>query len=65
MQTYWERTSANLERTGSEIRRNADPEAGRAAAQQRMQEEKARAQGQAPAEVDLREETAPMSAPPG
>ena len=69
MQRYWERTSANLERTGSEIKRSADPEAGKMAAQQRMQEERARMeagraqQAQAP-DVDLREETVPMTPRP-
>ena len=69
MQRYWERTSANLERTGSEIKRSADPEAGKMAAQQRMQEERARMeagrtqQAQAP-DVDLRKETVPMTPRP-
>jgi hypothetical protein len=57
MQRYWERTTANLERTGSDIKRNADPEAGKQAAQQRLQKERAAAAG----EVDLREETRPMA----
>jgi hypothetical protein len=57
MQRYWERTTANLERTGSDIKRNADPEAGKQAAQQRLQRERAAAGG----EVDLREETVPMA----
>ena len=60
MQTYWERTTANLERTGSDIKRNADPEAGKQAAQQRLQRERAAATG----EVDLREETVPMAPSP-
>lgn len=68
MQRYWERTSENLERTGSEIKRNADPEAGKMAAQQRMEEEKARMQAaqqeQRVDEVDLREETVPMAPRP-
>ena len=58
MQKYWERTTANLERTGSDIKQNADPEAGKQAAQQRLQQERARAAG---GEVDLREETVPMA----
>jgi hypothetical protein len=57
MQTYWERTTANLERAGSDIKQNADPEAGKRAAQQRLQKERAAATG----EVDLREETVPMA----
>ena len=68
MQRYWERTTTSLERTGSEIRRNADPEAGKQAAQDRIDEERARMQaaqaGQAPDEVDLREETVPMTPRP-
>jgi Conserved TM helix len=68
MQRYWERTTESLERTGSEIRRNADPEAGKMAAQQRMEEEKARMQvaqqEQRVDEVDLREETVPMTPRP-
>ena len=43
MQRYWERTTTNLERTGADIRRNADPEAGKQAAQQRLEQERARA----------------------
>ena len=58
MQRYWERTTANLERTGSDIRRNADPDAGRQAAEQRLQQERTRAAG---GEVDLRDETVPMT----
>jgi hypothetical protein len=57
MQRYWERTTANLERTGSDIKRNADPEAGKQAAQQRLQQERAAAAG----EVDIREETMSMT----
>ena len=69
MQTYWERTSGKLEQTGSQIKDNADPEAGKQAAQQRMQEERARmqaAKGQQtpPAEVDLREEPVPTAPRP-
>jgi mechanosensitive ion channel-like protein len=69
MQRYWERTTETLERTGSEIKRNADPEVGRMAAQQRMEEERARMQaarepGQQPEEVDLREETVPTAPRP-
>ena len=60
MQTYWERTTANLERTSSDIKQNADPEAGKQAAQQRLQRERAAATG----EVDLREETVPMAPSP-
>ena len=68
MQRYWERTTESLERTGSEIKRNADPEAGKMAAQQRMEEEKARMQAaqqeQRVDEVDLREETVPIAPRP-
>jgi len=68
MQRYWERTTESLERTGSEIKRNADPDAGKMAAQQRMEEEKARMQAaqqeQRVDEVDLREETVPMAPRP-
>jgi mechanosensitive ion channel-like protein len=69
MQRYWERTTETLERTGSEIKRNADPEVGRMAAQQRMEEERARMQAarepeQQPEEVDLREETVPTAPRP-
>ena len=56
MQTYWERSTSSLERTGSDIKQNADPVAGKQAAQQRLQKERAAA----PGEVDLREETVPM-----
>ena len=70
MQGYWERTSASLERTGSEIRRTADPEAGAMAARQRMDEERARMQtaqeqqDQRPDVVDVREETVPTAPRP-
>jgi Conserved TM helix len=71
MQRYWERTSASLERTGSDVRRSADPEAGRRAAQETM--EAATPGGEAtatapppdrPIEVDVREETVPMTPRP-
>ena len=69
MQRYWERTTSKLETAGSDIKENADPQAAKAAAQQRMQEEQARLQAakaeqQRPDEVDLREETVPMMPPP-
>ena len=69
MQRYWERTTSKLESTGSDIKENADPEAAKMAAQQKMQEERSRmeaakAQQQAPDEVDLREETVPMTPRP-
>jgi len=67
MQRYWERTTTRLETTGSDIKRNADPDAAKAAAQQRMDEERARmqaAQAGRPDEVDLREETVPMTPRP-
>ena len=57
MQRYWERSTSSLERTGSDIKQNADPEAGKQAAQQRLQQERAAATG----EVDLREETVPTA----
>ena len=64
MQRYWERTSASLERTGSDIRSNADPEAGTRVAQERVQEERSRLEAaQAEREVDVREETVPMTPP--
>jgi hypothetical protein len=69
MQRYWERTSASLERTGSDVRRSADPEAGRRAAQETM--EAATPGGEAtapppdrPIDVDVREETVPMTPRP-
>ncbi len=68
MQRYWERTSSNLERTTSEIKQKADPEAGRRAVRQTMDEERARmqsAQGGADQEIDLREQTVPMTPPEG
>jgi hypothetical protein len=69
MQRYWERTTDRLESTGADIRDNADPEAARMAAQQRMDEERAkmsaaRAEQQAPDEIDLREQTVPMATRP-
>ncbi len=68
MQRYWERTTSKLENTGADIKANADPEAAKAAAQQRMDEERSRmaaakAEQQAPDEVDLREETVPQTTP--
>lgn len=41
MQQYWERTSSKLESTASEIKQNADLEAGRQAVQDRLEHEKA------------------------
>ncbi len=65
MQRYWERTTTKLESAGADIREHADPDAARTAAQQRMQEERSRlAAAQAPDEVDLREETVPMTPRP-
>jgi hypothetical protein len=66
MQRYWERTTATLERTGSEIRQKADPGAGRQAVTSTVDEERARmqaAQGGPQREIDLREETAPPIPP--
>jgi hypothetical protein len=65
MQRYWERATTNLERTSSEIKQKADPEAGRRAVTETVDEERARMQT-APAaqDVDLREETVPMTPPP-
>jgi len=66
MQRYWERTTTNLERTTSEIKQKADPEAGKRAVKDTMQQEKARlqaSQAEARREVDLREETVPMTPP--
>jgi hypothetical protein len=69
MQQYWERTTSRLESTGADIRANADPDAAKAAAQQRVQQERARmdaakAGQQAPDEVDLREEPVPLTTTP-
>jgi hypothetical protein len=44
MQRYWERWTASLDRTASDVRHSADPEAGRARLQQKMEEERARGQ---------------------
>jgi hypothetical protein len=41
MQQYWERTSTKLESTASEVRQNADPDAGKQAVRDRMEQEKA------------------------
>jgi hypothetical protein len=70
MQRYWERTSASLERTGADMRDRADPEAGRRAAQETM--EAARMEGgdtgqtppERPIEVDVSDETVPMTPRP-
>lgn len=48
MQRYWERTTTNLERTTSEIKQKADPEAGKRAVQNRLEEEKARREAAVP-----------------
>ena len=68
MQRYWERTTTKLESAGTDIKENADPEAAKMAAQQKMQEERSRMEAaraqQAPDEVDLREETVPMTPRP-
>jgi hypothetical protein len=64
MQRYWERTTTNLERTTSEIKQKADPEAGRQAVRETVDEERARMQpAQAAQDIDLREETVPMTPP--
>ncbi|MEO8291903.1 MAG: hypothetical protein ABI635_02090 [Actinomycetota bacterium] len=68
MQRYWERATANLERTGSQIKQNADPEAGKRAVKETMEQERARmqsAQAAAQSDVDLREQTVPMTPPEG
>lgn len=41
MRRYWERASSNLEDTARQVRRSADPDAARAAAEARTQEERA------------------------
>jgi hypothetical protein len=64
MQRYWERTTTNLERTTSEIKQKADPEAGKQAVRETVDEERARMQPtQAAQDIDLREETVPMTPP--
>lgn len=68
MQRYWERTTSNLERTSSEIKQKADPAAGKRAVTETMEQERARmqsAQAQAQGDVDLREQTVPMTPPEG
>jgi hypothetical protein len=44
MQRYWERTSSAVESKGREIKTQADPEAGKDAVRERIEEERARAQ---------------------
>jgi hypothetical protein len=51
---YLERASGRMEEKGAEVRRNADPEAARAQARARMEQEKARV-GSAETRVDLTE----------
>jgi hypothetical protein len=41
MRRYWERTSSKLETTAADVKENADPEAGRQAVHDRMQQERA------------------------
>jgi hypothetical protein len=41
MRRYWERTSSKLEATAADVKQNADPEAGREAVQDRLQQERA------------------------
>jgi len=48
MQRYWERTSSRLEATGDEIKRNADPDAGRRTLDLRMEEERERMEASRP-----------------
>jgi hypothetical protein len=45
MQRYWERAAGNLEGTARDIKENADPDAGRAQLEQKIQSERDRMQG--------------------
>jgi hypothetical protein len=63
MQRYWERAAGNLEGTARDIKQNADPDAGRAQLEQKIQTERDRAQGVDPSStgtVDVTE-TQPIS----
>lgn len=75
MQRYWERTATNLEGTARDIKRNADPEAGKSALEHRIEQERIRMEAAArgergaeppPSRVDLpeTEETAPQPGTP-
>jgi hypothetical protein len=69
MQTYWDRSARNLESTSHEISATADAEAGKAAVQRRVEEERARMEGSTttetpPIEIDITDDRADVPPPP-